>query len=360
MREIAGTSVDIHGSTPTVAEFDGVNGHHRIYFLSAERPQAILGFGFRGIVVDETAQIPSEVWTTYIRPTLSDHMGWASLISTPRGRNWFFDMFTRGGEPGYAAFTFPSNSNPYFPAEEWEEAKRTLPSDVFRQEYMAEFLEDSAGVFRGVEKCLTEGAEKRCGPVVIGIDLAKHRDYTVLVAMDALTGACLAMDRFNLLDWPVQKKRIKEFVREWGGVAWMEVNSIGDAIFDDLKSELDNLRPWVTNNASKARAIQQLSVDIEQGRISWPRSWTVLTDELKRYEYAISPRGVMTYNAPSGYHDDCVMALAIANVNREPYRNPPPSPFVWPTPEEKASYGFKFSARRLQSWAHAGWNIKIY
>ena len=37
---------------------------------------------------------------------------------------------------------------------------------------------------------------------------------------------------------------------------------------------------------------------------------------LKRYEYAISPTGVITYNAPAGYHDDCVMALALANWRR--------------------------------------------
>ncbi|NLF98639.1 MAG: hypothetical protein GX565_00650 [Lentisphaerae bacterium] len=54
-------------------------------------------------------------------------------------------------------FTFPSNVSPYFLAKEWEDARRTLPEDVFRQEYMAEFLEDSAGVFRGVDGCLIPG-----------------------------------------------------------------------------------------------------------------------------------------------------------------------------------------------------------
>jgi hypothetical protein len=45
-------------------------------------------------------------------------------------------------------------------------------------------------------------------------------------------------------------------------------------------------------------------------------SWEVLTNEMKRYEYAISPSGNITYNAPSGYHDDCVIALALANHGR--------------------------------------------
>jgi len=42
----------------------------------------------------------------------------------------------------------------------------------------------------------------------------------------------------------------------------------------------------------------------------------VLTAELKRYEYVISSTGHISYNAPSGYHDDCVIALALANQGR--------------------------------------------
>ncbi len=123
-------------------------------------------------------------------------MGWAVFISTPMGRNWFYDMFTRGveGQAGFKSFTFPSNVSPYFPAKEWEAAKLTLSEDVFRQEYMAEFLEDGAGVYRGIVGCLVEeepadngggGNKDEKGPVVIGCDVAKHTDWTVLIAMIA-------------------------------------------------------------------------------------------------------------------------------------------------------------------------------
>jgi hypothetical protein len=44
--------------------------------------------------------------------------------------------------------------------------------------------------------------------------------------------------------------------------------------------------------------------------------WQVLTNEMKRYEYEILPSGTITYSAPAGYHDDCVMALALANHRR--------------------------------------------
>jgi len=44
--------------------------------------------------------------------------------------------------------------------------------------------------------------------------------------------------------------------------------------------------------------------------------WDILTAEMRRYEYQISPSGGLTYSAPAGYHDDCVMALALANHRR--------------------------------------------
>jgi hypothetical protein len=85
-------------------------------------------------------------------------------------------------------------------------------------------------------------------------------------------------------------------------------------------------------SASKTALIQRLIVGVEQRRVSWTscapaaqepeatqgtcQNWNVLTSEMKRYEYEISPSGGITYNAPSGYHDDCVMALALANHGR--------------------------------------------
>ena len=69
-------------------------------------------------------------------------------------------------------------------------------------------------------------------------------------------------------------------------------------------------------NLSKTQLIQRLIVAVEQREVAWPAAWTVLTDEMKRYEYKITGTGAITYNAPSGYHDDCVIALALANSKR--------------------------------------------
>jgi hypothetical protein len=265
-------------------------------------------------------------------------------------------------EKGYSSLRFPSVASPFFPESEWEDAKRTLPSDVFRQEYEAEFLEDSAGVFRNVEGCLIEPlihANSRelkiVRDMVIGCDVAKHTDFTVLIAMDAATGRCWAMDRFNHLDWPIQKERIVSFVRKYRGRLILDATGVGDPIFDDLKGVLPDVEGFKLSAVSKTSLIQRLIVGVEQQRVSWPGGtavggqksevgkeedsdginrihgmgksalrepqgntscWDVLTNEMKRYEYAISASGNLSYNAPSGYHDDCVIALALANHGR--------------------------------------------
>jgi hypothetical protein len=412
-RTIAEGFVRVVGRMPTRVEFEGNAGPVRIWFLSADNPDNIRGYGFRGIVVDEAAMIPKDVWHFVLRPTIAQTMGWAVFVSTPKGRNWFFDLFTRGMdalEPDYTSLSFPSNASPFFPESEWEDARRTLPEDVFRQEYMAEFLEDSAGVFRNVDGCLIweeedvgttdvhglsrieDGEEKegfftttRCArsrkaeegggeagrgeespqrtqrtqrirdfrkdddvgwrrekvrDVVVGCDVAKHTDFTVLIAMDAATGRCFAMERFNHLDWPVQKERILSFARNVRGRLILDATGVGDPIYDDLKRVYPDVEGFKLTNASKTQLIQRLIVAVEQRKVCWPGTracgtvpgepacgrnfdgidgmgqWDVLTSELKRYEYAISPTGVITYNAPAGYHDDCVIALALANWRR--------------------------------------------
>jgi hypothetical protein len=315
LQSIAGTdAVTFHGQGPRCAH---VLGGSRIYYLSADRPDIIRGFGFRGVVVDEAPYIDIDAWQKAIRPTLSDHEGWAALVGTPKGRNWFHDIFTRGtsAEPGFESFVFPSATNPHFPAGEIEEARNTLPADVFRQEYMAEFLEDSAGVFRGVDACLlleTGTTYLRSGSHTIGVDLAKHVDWTVALAVDNRTRVAFAMDRFNRLDWPVQKERLADFQRQHGGKMYVDSTGVGDPVYDELRNMKLPVEGVRIGSEIKTQLIQGLMVAVEQRNIRWPAAWTVLTDEMKRYEYEYSPGGHLSYSAPSGYHDDCVMALALA------------------------------------------------
>ena len=106
----------------------------------------------------------------------------------------------------------------------------------------------------------------------------------------------------------------------------LDATGVGDPIYDDLKQKYADIEGFKLTASSKTALIQRLIVGVEQRRVSWPAAsgqstvdvgqWAILTSEMKRYEYEISPSGGITYNAPSGYHDDCVMALALANHGR--------------------------------------------
>ena len=115
-RTIAEGFVRVAGRAPSRVEFTGPAGPVRVWFLSADNPDNIRGYGFQGLVIDEAASVPKDVWQYVLRPTISQTLGWAVFVSTPKGRNWFHDLHTRGLDPfetDYASFVFPSNASPY-------------------------------------------------------------------------------------------------------------------------------------------------------------------------------------------------------------------------------------------------------
>jgi len=287
---------------------------------SADNPDSLIGEGVTGMVIDEAARIKKSVWEECLRPTLSDKLGWCIAISTPRGRNWFFEGYLRGQDPlvkNYASWSFKSIDNPYFPDEEEEEARRTTTQRAFEQEYLAKFLTDAGGVFRGVRKCIKEEFRDTEGSLryVIGVDLAKYTDYTVIIVIDLRDNQVVFFDRFNQIDWSLQKKRIIEVARTYNN-AQIEIDAtgIGDAILEDLRAEGLNIAGHVFNNKSKNDLIDNLSIMIEKQEVHYP-DIPDLINELQIYEYEITKAGNTKLNAPEGYHDDCVIALALACSN---------------------------------------------
>jgi len=115
---------------------------------------------YHRVVIDEAAMVPNlaGVWQKAIRPTLADYRGDAFFFSTPRGRNFFWEIWQRGQDPARAdwvSWQFPTASNPYIHPGEIEAARQELPERLFKQEWLAEFLDDPGGVYRGVRACAT-------------------------------------------------------------------------------------------------------------------------------------------------------------------------------------------------------------
>ena len=283
---------------------------------SADNPDSLRGEGLDFVVMDECAFMQREAWTEAIRPALSDRLGKALFISTPKGRNWFWENYQRGmmGEAGWQSWTFPTVNNPYIAASEVEAAKRDLPEIIYRQEYLAEFVDDQGGVFRRVqEAAVLESQEPQAGrQYVAGVDVAASVDFTVVTIMDVETKEMVYQDRFNRVDYPVLIDRLESVYHRYGLTSMVvESNSIGRPVIDELVNRGLAIIPFTTTSATKQSIIQQLQAAFENAQIKIVNN-PVLVGELLSFESKRNPSGGFSYSAPDGMHDDCVMSLAFA------------------------------------------------
>ena len=123
-------------------EVELINGS-TIALRSGESGENLRGGGYDFVVFDETSDIKSEVWYEVIRPALSAQKppGSALFCGTPKGFNWFKDLYDLGksDDPDWASFQFTTLEGGNVPEEEIEAARRDLDERVFAQEYEARF-----------------------------------------------------------------------------------------------------------------------------------------------------------------------------------------------------------------------------
>jgi hypothetical protein len=289
----------------------------RIGLFSADNPVGILGEKFHAVIIDEAARIGEDVWAETIQPTLADYDGIAMCISTPKGKNWFWREWARGhrGEPGYGAFRAPSRDNPMPTIKEAAEAAKTRVSDrTYRQEWLAEFLDDGGGVFRNVTECATATREERATDgytYVIGIDWGRITDLTVVIVINATTRSIAAIDTYGRMEFARQIERITSCWQRFNRpMCYVEQNSIGQPMLEAMSRKGIPVRGFYTTSQSKAVIIDELALAFEQRTIAIVND-PVLIEQLQSYEQTTSPSGVPRFGAPGGAHDDYVMALAI-------------------------------------------------
>ncbi|MCR4399113.1 MAG: terminase family protein, partial [Firmicutes bacterium] len=275
-----------HNKAERIVEL--VNGHV-VECRSAHKPEDLVGEGLDWLWVDEAARVKREAWEESLRPTLTDKKGRAFFTTTPRGRNWVWELYCRGQDRlqrEYENVHFPTSGNPYIDPAEIELARQTLPEMVFRQEYLAEFLDDVNQVFRYVRRQAAGTFEEpRPGcSYVMGADLAKHVDFTVLTVLRVDTGSVVAWDRFNEIDWSLQKQRILSLAQKYRAAVLLDSTGVGDPVFDDLRRSGVRVEGYHFTNESKARIVEHLAMQIEQAKIVYP-AIPELLNELEAFEY---------------------------------------------------------------------------
>ena len=271
-------------------------------------------------MIDEAAMVTNleQAWQQGIRPTLTDLLGQAWFLSTPKGMNYFKSLFDRGRDGAnkdWASWQMPTSENPYIQPQEIEAAGRDLTDAAFNQEYLALFVNWEGSVFRRVGEAATVLAgryREAAHQYVIGCDWGRSYDYTVLMVLDVTTRSVVAIDRSHRVDYALQCERLKVLAEQWQPVQIIaEQNSIGQPIIEQLTRDGLPVQPFTTTNASKAQAVEALALAFERSDIRILND-AVLVGELVAYQAERLPSGLLRYGAPSGQHDDTVMALAMA------------------------------------------------
>lgn len=332
--------IDISESERTISTYRG--GLLAIY--SADNIDGIRGENFHLVVVDEAAKVVDDDWYEAIMPTVADTDGDTIRIGTPNGKHNHFCR-QAAGCPGYvwngkafvpmdrsgeldtqrAFWSAPSMANPMPGIQRFcEEARRNLPENCYRQEILAEFLDDDGVVFRNVRSRMKgELAEPRQNMLyVAGVDLARTTDYTVVIVMEAVTRHVVAFERMNSLSWAAQVQHVAAVLRKYNAIAFVDKTGVGDPVFEQLSNQGISAQPYQFTKDTKRKLVEHLVMAFDKEMISYPATLTTLADELEQYEATVGIGGTTRYSAPEGGHDDCVMALALANYAAHLYGVP--------------------------------------
>lgn len=298
---------------------------------SSHKPRSLLGRGLDLVIYDEAAtEDNGEIFHQYLRPVLIDRAGHFLAISTPRGDNWFKELFDKGqaGLKLYRSWQMPSATNPHLTPEEIAELGEDYPEQFWRQEILAEFLENVGALFRGYREIsiLEEMWENapQYGQCAIGVDLGRHEDFTVISVLDMNTGDEVYLERFNQLDWTVIEEKIARVADRFRGPVLVDSTGVGDRSFRALEELITDvpLEPFTFTNISKVNVINQLALAIQDKEIRFLGKkvkdaadfaiGTYAMGEMSSYRYERTKGGKLTMNAPPGKHDDVVIARALA------------------------------------------------
>jgi phage FluMu gp28-like protein len=289
----------------------------KIAFKTGEKPDNLYGDDVYAFIFDEFPRAREAAWFA-LRSTITSTGGKGKFIgNASSNRNWGtklammaksgedkdFEFFRITAYDAAAAGMMTKDGRPLL--EEIESAKRALPEAIFKMLYLAETSEDGSNPFGTayIQQCTYPLSSEPA--VCYGIDLAKSFDYTVIIGLDKRGSVC-HYERFQR-DWRDTTQAITDLPKQIP-IA-IDSTGVGDPIAEDVARHMDNVELFKFSEKSKQQIMEGLALGIQKRMITFPEG--TIKDELESFEYEFTRSGVR-YSAPSGDHDDCVCALALA------------------------------------------------
>lgn len=279
---------------------------------------------------DEYSEMAEEIWTAIIQPILRENGGTATFGFTPKGKNhsWKLIQIAKDNPAEWFVSIKGVEQTGVFNSDELDEIQRNTPQSLFGQEYLCEFLEGAGQFFRRIHqnKYPADTQLPDQGDFQLGVDLAKYQDWTVLTPFNLNHFIVYPQDRFNQVDWNLQKAKIEAMARRFNdALIWPDSTGIGDPVVEDLKARGlriggDEGIGFKFTEQSRKQLLDNLAILLEQDKIKIPDDEGLLT-ELEAFRYELTDKGKIKVTVPGGMTDDRVMSLALAVWGtREPIR----------------------------------------
>ena len=298
-----------------------INGK-KILVRGADNPDSLRGVSLTYLVLDECAFIKQDVWEKILRAALSDKKGRALFISTPSGRNWFYDVFKLGQsdtDAEWKAWHKTTADNETIDPKEIEAAKRTLSSFAFKQEYLSSFDTAGADIFK--EGWIKTGSIPDDGSYVIAIDLAgfenindgsqnkKRLDETAIAVVKVGSDNKWYVDKIEHGRWDIKEtclrilKNIKEYRPLHVGIERGTAMNAVMGVLQDMMRQYNTFAHIQTlthgNKKKTDRIVWALQGRFEHGQV-------ILNEEEDFEEF----KDQLVMFPTKGVHDDLVDALA--------------------------------------------------
>lgn len=286
----------------------------KILFRSAASADSLRGPSVNYMILDEAAFIKKETVETILLPMLSVRGKKCLFISTPKGKNYLYEYFLNGGSvPKWRSLRYSTYDSPFANDELIDMFRQTLPPKLFQQEVEAEFV-DSSSVFNNISEvmCLDGYDEPlKDESYYAGIDIGLINDASVLCILDG-SGNLIKYYRWNNIEAPELMNQIEDINKKWKfNKVIIESNNQGLTIYQDLKRRMKNIEAFNTNQKSKPEIINRLIHLFNTKEIKLIKD-EYLRIELEAFIFKQNNSGNIKFMADSGFHDDCVMSLAIA------------------------------------------------
>jgi hypothetical protein len=309
-RELVAASQDIAKPKQQERRLEFITGGV-IEFWSLDQPDAGRSRKYARVIIDEAGIVREleSAWNGAIRPTLADYRGDAWFFGTPKGRNYFHQLFTKGQSDSkdWISWRFGTVENPAIADEEVAAARSDMPTAVFEQEYLGIPADDGGNPFglEAIRACIAPLSSQ--APDVWGVDLAKSQDWTWPIALDS-SGTVCRSDRWQG-PWSTTLDRLSGLLTI-GRRALVDSTGVGDPIVEQLQRRVGGkVEGYHFTAPSKQRLMEGLAAAIQQRTVRYPDG--PLVAELEAFGYEYTKSGVR-YSAPDGLHDDGVCALALA------------------------------------------------